>query len=161
MTKHGLSLAERFWPKVDVRGPDECWPWTAKSRQQGGYGAIRVDGRIERAHRVAYRLTYGELPDGVVVRHRCDNPPCCNPADLVTGTQLDNIRDMHDRGRASGGRLHRPGEAGPNAKLTAAQVAALRQRRADGATVRVVAAEFGISISQVSRICTGKRWAGC
>src|SRR5690606_32428514 len=71
----------RFWGKVDVRGPSECWPWKA-STWPSGYGQFRMDGRPTGAHRVAYAVTRGDIPAGLHVLHRCDNPPCVNPNHL-------------------------------------------------------------------------------
>ena len=96
-------MKKRFWSKVDQRGPDECWPWTASTN--GGYGAFgaKLFGekkmRVHRAHRVAFFLATGVAPDDLVVCHSCDNPPCCNPAHLWLGTQADNNRDMSIKGR--------------------------------------------------------------
>jgi HNH endonuclease len=93
------TLAERFWAKVDrSAGPDGCWPWTG-ARFWFGHGAIKIDGRPWGAHRIAWELTNGPIPDGLQANHRCDNPPCCNPAHLFLGTQLDNVRDMDAKGR--------------------------------------------------------------
>jgi|1186.fasta_scaffold633973_2 hypothetical protein len=158
MTKHGLSLAERFWMKVDRRGPEECWPWTA-STVTAGYGQINIGGgQLRRSNRIAYELTHGPIPPGVVIRHTCDWPLCSNPAHLISGSQADNCRDMRERGRATGGSL--PGEQHPQAKLTAAAVTDLRRRRAEcGTTYAGLAAEFGISRSQAARICKGQSWA--
>lgn len=100
-TIHGQTFEARFWAKVAVAGPDECWEWTA-SKTQHGYGQIMVTAsprKITRAHRAAWVLTCGPVPDGMVVCHRCDNPGCCNPAHLFVGTQLDNIADMVAKGR--------------------------------------------------------------
>lgn len=106
-----VPLAERFWPKVDIRGDDDCWEWQAARSTHFGYGIIGVgsritgDARIETAHRVAWRLTYGEIPEsdvtahGSVIMHMCDNPPCVNPKHLRLGTQLDNIADRHSKRR--------------------------------------------------------------
>lgn len=91
--RHYNSLDERFWSKVDRRGPEECWPWKY-GKDASGYGMIRVDGRTLKAH----RFVAGN-PVGGVVRHTCDNPPCCNPAHLLIGTQQENVRDRDVRGR--------------------------------------------------------------
>src|ERR1700680_5052102 len=76
-------LSERFWSHVDQSGgPDACWPWLI-SFAQFGYGQFCIEkGKMERSHRVAYALTFGAIPEGMCVLHRCDNPACCNPAHL-------------------------------------------------------------------------------
>lgn len=92
-------LLATFWDWVDRSDPDGCWPWT-RSRNQDGYGHLRLNPRASiRAHRLAYELTYGPIPDGLVVCHRCDNPPCCRPDHLVLGTQVDNMADMVAKNR--------------------------------------------------------------
>lgn len=84
---------ERFWSKVDKRDPDECWPWLATRRKPSGHGKFKIWQRTIEAHRIAYMLSYGSIPDGLVVRHICNFPPCCNPAHLTIGTRADNSRD--------------------------------------------------------------------
>lgn len=91
-----MSSEERFWAKVNVT--DECWLWTAQINQNG-YGMFSVKGLPVRAHRFAYELLVGPIPDGMVVRHACDVPSCVNPSHLLVGTQADNLRDMRQRGR--------------------------------------------------------------
>ncbi len=89
---------ERFWKKVEVRGPDECWLWQAATNEHG-YGIIRINGKNVKAHRVALSRGAVEPPPDVAALHSCDNPPCVNPRHLRWGTQQDNIRDMHERAR--------------------------------------------------------------
>jgi hypothetical protein len=94
------TLDDRFWSLV-VKG-EKCWEWRG-SRRETGYGqfGMHVNGRwtMRRAHRVAYELTHGPVPDGLVVAHRCDNRACVRPSHLVAVTQSANIRDMFSKGR--------------------------------------------------------------
>lgn len=83
---------KRFWDKVDVGLDDECWNWTAFKR--AGYGRFRFNGKSLLAHRMAWLLMNGEIPDGMVVMHSCDNPSCCNLKHLSLGTQKENVEDM-------------------------------------------------------------------
>lgn len=106
------EIHARFWAKVDRRGPEECWPWT-KAHNEHGYGLMRVNGRLEKAHRLAL-IGDGEDPGpDVKVLHKCDNPPCCNPRHLRFGSQLENMRDMHERGRRVYEKKPRPAKLPP------------------------------------------------
>lgn len=89
---------ERFWPKVAVGAEDECWMWL-KSVKGPGYGVFWDGERLVGAHTFAYRSVHGEIPDGMVVRHVCDVPGCCNPSHLVVGSVAQNMADKSDRGR--------------------------------------------------------------
>lgn len=95
-------IQERLWPKVDTTGGvDSCWEWLA-AKKQGGYGKIGIGGKYGGwvlAHRVAWELENGQIPSGLVVCHKCDNPGCCNPSHLFLGTQPDNLADMRRKGR--------------------------------------------------------------
>lgn len=106
---------ELFWEKVDVAGPDECWEWQAAT--SSGYGSFGI-GYPENiaAHRYSWMLHSGEIPDGKIVRHTCDNRPCVNPAHLRLGTKADNFVDMMERGR---GYVHKARDIEHDVKLLA------------------------------------------
>jgi hypothetical protein len=90
---------ERFWSKVNRSAADACWTWKGRVTEKNKYGRASVNGKKIPAHRVAFALANGAIPDGLYVLHRCDNPPCCNPAHLFLGTYKDNIDDMDAKGR--------------------------------------------------------------
>jgi hypothetical protein len=97
---------KKFWERVTKAGADDCWLWNGYKNSATGYGAIGWYGKGDKrsaheyAHRVAWELEHGHAaPAGKVVRHKCDNQLCCNPAHLELGTQLDNIKDRQERGR--------------------------------------------------------------
>lgn len=146
------TLEERFWKKVERS--DSCWEWTG-ARDQKGYGALVWAGRVHGSHRIAWELTNGPITDGLHVLHRCDNPPCVRPDHLFLGTHRDNMRDRDRKGRL----VNLRGEQHPQARLTDAQVAEVRARRAAGATTVALAAEYGVGQKNISDICLGKRRA--
>ena len=157
MPQRTIPLVDRFWSRVDKSG--DCWIWTA-ARTFGGYGVIRdvgKDGKIIRAHRLSWELHNGPIPAGIEVCHRCDNPPCVNPAHLFLGTHQDNVTDTVTKGRASGGGAR--GESHGRAKLTDAQVLAIRAAHAAGAaSQRQLAREYGVDRRAIHFIVTRQHW---
>jgi len=160
---------ERFWAKVDRGTIDDCWEWTgARQSSQGsapGYGSVRLEGRQLSAHRIAWEYAHGPIPDGLVVCHHCDNPPCCNPAHLFLGTIMDNNADRTQKGRSASGdkhwTRHRPlrGEQATRAKLTAVQVAEIRRLYAEGGiSQRELAERYPVSKSAIKHILKGRSW---
>lgn len=143
-------IVARFWSKIDVRRPGECWPWRAKSIGKGGHGLFRPskDIRLLKAHRFAWEVVNGPIQEGRILRHRCDNAPCCNPAHLILGTQAANIADMHMRKR----RRYRT-------LLSDEQIAAIRDRYLAGETQKALADEVGCTPSYISMIIRGVRGA--
>lgn len=141
------SVLERFLAKVERRGPDECWPWLA-AKSPTGYGVFGWDERA--AHRAAYRLLVGPIPDGLIIRHTCDNPSCVNPAHLLTGTTADNARDAMERHRNIRGDTH------PNRKLSEAKVAEILKSDEPSA---VLAARYGVSETVIQLVRRGRTWA--
>lgn len=145
---------ERFWAKVDRRGSDECWEWQGTRHDAYGYGVFHRSDGSTRAHRIAYELTSGPVPDGLLVCHHCDNPPCVNPAHLFLGTSTDNNRDRDAKGRAAS----TVGELNGSAKLTEADVNRIRELLASGRSDRSIAREYGVGPTQIGRIRTGRLW---
>lgn len=158
-------MPERFWART--RRVGECLEWTG-GQYKRGYGRFYTnEGTNRQAHRVAWELANGPIPDGMVVRHRCDNPPCVDPAHLELGTQEQNIQDAVDRRRYRHGDDHpfrmRPelvarGETRTQAKLTDTKVREIRARAAAGESGRSLAREFGVSASIAGRIIRRERW---
>src|SRR3990167_1363965 len=148
-----MNLVDRFWSKV-LKGSG-CWIWNA-CRGSHGYGAFLIGRRSFQAHRVAWMLTYGDIPEGLHVLHRCDVKACVNPSHLFIGTHQDNMTDRNRKGRASN-KPH-PGESHWKAKLTEKDIFLIRQLNASGLPQHVVADKFGIRQGTVSNIVTGKSW---
>jgi hypothetical protein len=137
----------RFWTKVRGGKPNECWPWTARKNEKG-YGRF---AQTIAAHRMAYHLIKGPIPDGQIVLHSCDNPACCNPRHLRAGTHLDNSSDAKDRSRLA------YGPANGRSRISAEQAAYIRTNP-DKKTGRALAVEFGLAESTVSYIRSGRSW---
>jgi hypothetical protein len=137
-------------------GPNGCWLWTGarkRVRTRGqSYGNVWLEGRFEVAHRVFYRLLVGPIPEGQMVLHQCDVGLCVNPDHLHLGTAAQNSAEMVERGRSSIG--NRNGQA----KLTEADVVAIRQAVAEGARRQLVASSYGISRAQVDNVVGRRAW---
>lgn len=151
----------RFWSKVSIpHASAECWEWTG-ALAGSGYGSFHVremGGRPVSAHRIAYGLTKGRWPTGQeLVRHKCDNRWCVNPDHLETGNYVDNARDMMERARHK--KPESVGEKNGNAKLSADNVATIRQLIEAGKNNTVIARQFGVTHSLISRIRRGRSWA--
>lgn len=151
------SLADRFWPKVDVGQPDECWLWKA-FRNPSGYGMIRNSGWMALAHRASWSLHFGRIPDGSHVLHLCDNRACVNPRHLYLGSNSDNIRDKVERGRSNFPHPERRGELHPMSKLTAEQVEIIRRRPFAFGSGKELSERFGVSRALITRIRKGQLW---
>lgn len=151
-----MSLADRFWSKVEKGGDGECWAWLgAKTTQGYGYlGNRRKPNAL--AHRLSYEMHYGPIPRGMCVCHRCDSPPCVNPAHLFLGTRADNNADCAKKGRQA----DRRGERNARAKLDEEAVRLVWRLRGRGMTQQKIADRVGVTQSQVSRILIGKAWKG-
>jgi hypothetical protein len=144
------EMEQRFWDKVDKTG--EHWLWLA-SKDGCGYGMFGIRRKIHRAHRIAWVLTNGDIPDGMQVLHACDIRACCRPSCLFLGTHDQNMKDMSSKGR--GRTKLQWGEHNPAAKITQATADAIK---VTPGPQRKVAALFGVSQSLVCMIRKGKRW---
>lgn len=133
-------IQDRFWEKVKRGSVDECWPWTAHTHYKG-YGVFGIDGYAEKAHRVSWEITNGEIPKGMCVCHKCDNPPCCNPNHLFLGTTGDNTRDSVRKGRFVS---TKKGEGHVKHKLTDELVKRFRKLYDGGMSAYAIAKMFPI-----------------
>jgi hypothetical protein len=152
MSEPLASTAEldRFMRNVDIV-PGSCWEWRGKPNNMG-YGRIYCRGAREYAHRAAWIIFEGAIPEGVVVCHKCDNPLCVRTSHLFLGTQFDNLADMTRKGRRS----MRRGADNMNARLTEQDV---REIRASTEPHSVLAARYGIQTNQhIKRIQEREVW---
>lgn len=146
---------ERFNSHVNRAGT--CHTWTgARGGFRGQYGVLTINAERWYAHRAAWVIVHGQIPDGLCVLHRCDNPPCVNPEHLFLGTNADNTNDMVVKGRARGGGL--VGEMHGRSKLTESAVREIRERYSSGEPQRKLAAEFGVCKSVLARAVHGQTW---
>jgi hypothetical protein len=159
--KHGDVRWERAYPPVEdrfwsrVAKGDGCWLWSGKTNGSG-YGTLMVDGMMRRAHRVAWELTRGPIPEGLCVLHRCDNRRCVNPDHLFIGTYRDNRRDCVSKGRhANNGK---PGESHYRTKLTEELVREIRRRYADGMTRTELAEAYELRYAHVDKLVLNRSW---
>lgn len=97
-----MTTPDKFWERVERKGPDDCWLWKGANNGRG-YGRLRFRGKYYAAHRLAFELSSGKAPQ-LCVLHSCDNPPCCNPKHLREGTNEENSLDMIRRGRSRRGK---------------------------------------------------------
>lgn len=151
-----MTLEERFWSKVDKSDSENaCWNWIAFCAPNG-YGQFGVNGKVLYAHRVVWEISNGNIPNNMCVLHRCDNPPCCNPAHLFLGTQVDNILDMRAKKREK----FALGENVGISKLTRKQVLEIRDKyvyKIYGSGL--LSKEYGVSTTQIWHIVHRKVWS--
>lgn len=158
----GPPIEQRLWSRVDIKGPTDCWIWLGSPRK--GYGHIKKQGqRVSSAtHRVAWELTYGVIPDGLFVCHKCDNKRCCNPNHLFIGTPQENTLDMYNKKKdpTSNGTRYQPnvsGEKNGRAKLTLKDVDLIRSNKGSISS-KDLASQFSVSVSTICRVISGSQW---
>lgn len=161
LRRKGRALAERLWSRVDTSaGANGCWNWTGAT-VRGWYGQIRLDpignevsGKKSTTHRVVWELTFGPIPSGMHVCHRCDNPRCVNPAHLWLGTHAENLSDMKAKGRAA------RGERSGTARLNAKQVQIIRKLlQSDVCGIHDLSTLTGTSPATIHAIKHRKTWS--
>lgn len=155
-----MNTAEGFTRNILITG--DCWIWSA-GHSSDGYGKVRWQNRVMRAHRAAWEIFRGAVPDGLFVLHRCDNPPCVNPNHLFLGTQEDNVRDCLRKGRFRRG-IRPPesqrGEKNNYSKLTVVKVKEIRTLyRQGGCTLRGLGEAYGVSYGTIDNAIRKKTWA--
>jgi hypothetical protein len=149
------NVNERFWEKVNILSEEECWEWKAYVIPDKGYGTFWYMGENTFSHRMSWFLANGNIPSGLEVLHRCDNPPCVNPRHLFLGTQKDNMQDMIQKGR----RFLMIGELHANSVLTANDVIEIRRRRKEtGEHYDSIGRDFNLHSNYARDICTYKTW---
>lgn len=142
------AISDLLLSRATPGRPNECWEWP-HARTPRGYGRQVYGGRIEYAHRLSHRAFNGPIPAGQHVCHRCDNPPCWNPAHLFAGTGNANVRDRDIKGRVCRGERHH------SAKLTEEDV---REIRASGLSGPALAAQYGVKPSAIYKLLDGRSW---
>lgn len=156
-----------FWDKVDKSG--ECWLWMGSRylANRGGHGRAQINGRVCGAHRLSWELTYGQIPNGLWVLHKCGNAPCVRPDHLYLGTVAENNADTKRMGRMWTGDRHwsklKPelivrGEKHGRAKLTLEKAREIRASFSSGSSTKELAAKYGISTSLVRSVVRGETW---
>lgn len=159
-----MEASERFWAKTKMVG--DCCEWQA-SLNSSGYGRFAIGrGWHHRnsqrsawisAHRAAWELTNGPIPDGLQVLHQCDNRRCVRVEHLYLGTNDDNVRDWMERS----GRVWAAGEAAPQAVFNSEQVQEIRRRFIPGSgNAKALAREYGVHYSTIYRLAKGRTYSG-
>lgn len=142
------SRIDRFHQKEPMSG---CWLWVGELNMHG-YGMILVDGSRKRAHRESWKLSNGNIPDGMCVLHSCDVRSCINPKHLFLGTNADNTSDMIAKGRG----VNLCGESSGSAKLTIEKALDIRSGRLSGSQFSRL---YKIGRSTVCHIQKRRTWA--
>lgn len=154
ISKPYVSDLDRFEEKITYEPMSGCWLWVGAVHGEFGYGSFRLGDSPKKAHRAAWVLYKGGIPEDLHVLHRCDNPGCVNPDHLFLGTHDDNMKDMKGKGRTKF--FH--SEDHPNSKLTNVQVNEIRELNKKGISCIEIAKRFPIGKSMANYICNGRSW---
>lgn len=153
MSESRRNKPEDVWEKIDIKNEDECWNWMGGLRR--GYGRFMIEQKIYQSHRIVFKLIYGDIPDGMLVCHSCNNTSCCNPKHLYLGTQSENIKQMYRDCRNA----NHCGEKSGSAKLIGEDVLKIRLLYSTGEySQKKIGEMFGVKQMAISRIINKKRW---
>jgi hypothetical protein len=156
-TAKNSTEAYKFWSRVDVGPLEACWEWIGPISHRGGYATAVHHSKRLGAHRLSWILARGAIPQGMVVRHRCDNPKCCNPNHLELGTHKDNVQDMIQRGRRAPASAK--GVRNCKAKLSEQDVRQIRTAYAQGGTSTIkLAKQYAVTQGLISQIVRHRIW---
>lgn len=147
-----VMVVDRFLGNVSISDPTKCWCWNA-GYLPAGYGSFSFRNRTIGAHRMAWELTFGPIPKGLFVCHRCDNRACCNPHHMFLGTPADNTHDRDKKGRTRSGDNHH------NSKLTWEDVLSIRARYPGGGiSAAKLGKEYGVCSTTIQNVIAGRVW---
>jgi hypothetical protein len=140
----------KFWDRVNKT--DNCWIWRGYRHQSHHYGTLKVFKKRTYAHRYAWELTYGKIPNEMHVLHHCDNPPCVRPNHLFLGTQADNNRDKKQKGRLVFGSKRKL------AKLKESDIPIIRELWKRGQSMQQIALVHGVHRNTIQQVLSSKTW---
>lgn len=146
-----LSIEDRFWQKVDKKDDNGCWNWVG-AINGNGYGCFGINKKLIGSHRFSYQIHFGEIPDGMLICHHCDNPLCINPKHLFLGTSKDNSQDAVMKGRTNHSENH------PKAKLSNNDVILIRKMYTQGVPRIELSALFGVMRPEIYKLLNGQIW---
>ena len=159
MIENKSNVYQRLISHMKINKTTGCWEWQGSKRN--GYGRMIIGSRTDgtrktvSTHRLSYELHYGEIPQGMEICHKCDNPCCINPDHLFAGTRQDNVDDRERKGRNNPPK----GEKHPKAKLTELDVLTIKEKRLQGVSFGKLAKEYGVCKKTIQDAVSGKTWS--